>query len=99
PPPTSTLFPYTTLFRSILELAAEAAHSSERVAAPVACWVAAKTGVPLNDALEAARRIDEGASRRPMGGAPHARSQRRATARRARSEEHTSELQSRFDLV
>src|SRR5213080_1845377 len=47
-------------FEAILELAAEAAHSSERVAAPVACWVAAKTGVPLNDALEAARRIDEG---------------------------------------
>ena len=70
-------------FEAILELAAEAAHSSERVAAPVACWVAAKTGVPLNDALEAARRIDEGASRRPMGGAPPARSQRRATARRA----------------
>src|SRR5205823_9875788 len=56
-------------FEAILELAAEAAHSSERVAAPVACWVAAKPGVPLDDALEAARRIDEGASPRPLGGA------------------------------
>lgn len=69
-------------FEAILELAAEAAHSSERVAAPVACWVAAKAGVPLNDALEAARRIDESASP-PFGGAPPPRSQRRATARRA----------------
>jgi len=39
-------------FEAILELAAEAAHSSERVAAPVACWVAAKAGVPPKDALE-----------------------------------------------
>jgi Domain of unknown function (DUF6457) len=48
-------------FEAILELAAEAAHSSERVAAPVACWVAAKAGVPLKDALDAAREIDEAA--------------------------------------
>ena len=48
-------------FEAILALAAEAAHSSERVAAPVACWVAAKAGVPLAEALEAARRIDEAA--------------------------------------
>jgi hypothetical protein len=70
-------------FEAILALAAEAAHSSERVAAPVACWVAAKAGVPLNDALEAARGIDEATPARPSGGAPPARSQRRATARRA----------------
>ena len=48
-------------FEAVLALAAEAAHSSERVAAPVACWVAAKAGVPLTDALEAARDIDEAA--------------------------------------
>src|SRR4051794_5977917 len=48
-------------FDAILALAAEAAHSSERVAAPVACWVAAKAGVPLTDAVEAARGIDEAA--------------------------------------
>jgi hypothetical protein len=48
-------------FEAILALAAEAAHSSERVAAPVACWVAAKAGAPLTDALEAARGIDEAA--------------------------------------
>jgi hypothetical protein len=48
-------------FEAILALAAEAAHGSERVAAPVACWVAAKAGVPLTEALEAARGIDEAA--------------------------------------
>jgi hypothetical protein len=70
-------------FEAILALAAEAAHSSERVAAPVACWVAANAGVPLKDALEAARGIDEDASPGSAGGAPPARSRRRATARRA----------------
>jgi len=40
---------------AILELAGEAAHSSERVAAPVACWVAARAGVGLDEALTAAR--------------------------------------------
>ena len=44
-------------FSTILDLAGEAAHSSERVAAPVACWVAATTGVPLEEALAVARRV------------------------------------------
>jgi Domain of unknown function (DUF6457) len=44
-------------FRSILELAAEAAHASERVAAPAACWVAARAGVDLERAIEAANAI------------------------------------------
>lgn len=48
-------------FEAILALAAEAAHSSERVAAPVACWVAATAGVPLTEALKAAQGIDEAA--------------------------------------
>src|SRR5438067_3729792 len=58
PPPISTLFPYTTLFRSLLP----------RVPAR------ARNGREL------------GAGRHP-------------TRVRSRSEEHTSELQSRFDLV
>jgi hypothetical protein len=44
-------------FSALLDLAAEAAHSSERVAAPVACWVAARAGTTPADALEAARGI------------------------------------------
>jgi hypothetical protein len=44
-------------FSAILDLAAEAAHASERVAAPTACWVAAKAGLSLEDALAAARDV------------------------------------------
>lgn len=44
----------------ILELAAEAAHSSERTAAPVACWIGAQTGMPLEELVEVAKRIGNG---------------------------------------
>jgi uncharacterized protein DUF6457 len=50
--------PSTEEFRVLLDLAGEAAHSSERVAAPVACWVAARAGVEPAAALEIARQID-----------------------------------------
>jgi hypothetical protein len=49
--------PTTDEFKAILDLAGEAAHSSQRVAAPVACWVAAKAGVTLEDAIKGAREI------------------------------------------
>ena len=32
---------------ALLDLAAVAAHSSERTAAPIACWVAGRSGLPL----------------------------------------------------
>jgi hypothetical protein len=51
PPPTPAEF------TALLGLAGEAAHSSERVAAPVACWVAAKAGMPVDEALEVARTV------------------------------------------
>ena len=44
-------------FKLILDLAGVAAHSSERVAAPAACWVAARADVDLVDALAAAREL------------------------------------------
>jgi hypothetical protein len=44
-------------FSLILDLAGEAAHSSERVAAPASTWVAARSGRSLDDALAAAREI------------------------------------------
>jgi hypothetical protein len=44
-------------FKTILDVAAEAAHASERVAAPAACWVAARAGVGLEEALRVAREI------------------------------------------
>jgi hypothetical protein len=42
---------------TLLDLAGEAAHASERVAAPVSCWVAARAGVDPAQALEAARQL------------------------------------------
>jgi len=47
-------------FEAILELAAVAAHASERVAAPVACWLAGRVGLDLASALAAAQATDEG---------------------------------------
>jgi len=44
-------------FDAILDLAAEAAHESERVAAPVACWLSAKAGRSLEESLALAREV------------------------------------------
>src|SRR5690349_23121888 len=79
PPPRSTLFPYTTLFRS------PGAHP------PVAAAGRRRRRARLG--VRAARRSRLGRDARPapLDGA--------RGARRARSEEHTSELQSRRDLV
>lgn len=41
-------------FEAILELAALAAHASERVAAPVACWLAGRAGLDPASAIAAA---------------------------------------------
>jgi hypothetical protein len=49
--------PTTEEFKQLLDLAGEAAHSSERVAAPVACWVAAKAGTQPAEALVIAREV------------------------------------------
>ncbi|MGH2985244.1 MAG: DUF6457 domain-containing protein [Solirubrobacterales bacterium] len=43
--------------KEILDLAAVAAHSSERIAAPVACWVGGKVGASLAELRAAAERI------------------------------------------
>lgn len=41
----------------ILKLASVAAHSSERIAAPLACWIAGRTGIDLEEAIEVAEGI------------------------------------------
>jgi Domain of unknown function (DUF6457) len=51
--------PTTEEFKVILDVAGEAAHASERVAAPAACWVAARAGVDLDEALRVARELGE----------------------------------------
>ena len=52
--------PTTEQFKVLLDLAGEAAHSSERVAAPVACWVAARAGVEVEEALRVAQEVSAG---------------------------------------
>ena len=43
----------------LLKLAALAAHSSERIAAPLACWIAGRTGLGLDEAIALAERVGE----------------------------------------
>ncbi|MBU6516173.1 MAG: hypothetical protein KGL23_08235 [Acidobacteriota bacterium] len=43
---------------TILDLAGSAAHASQRVAAPVACWIAAAAGLSPGEALDIARHLD-----------------------------------------
>ncbi len=44
-------------FKQLLDLAGEAAHASERVAAPVACWLAARAGAEPDQALRLAQEV------------------------------------------
>jgi Domain of unknown function (DUF6457) len=51
--------PRTEEVEQILELAAEAAHSSQRTAAPVACWIGARSGMSLAELIEIAGRTGQ----------------------------------------
>src|SRR3712207_7506127 len=78
-PPRSTLFPYTTLFRSV---------SGRRASATTPCGVfVSDTKASTSSSTAAARR------------APRPNSSNSRAPRSSRSEEHTSELQSRQYLV
>jgi Domain of unknown function (DUF6457) len=44
-------------FKAVLDLAAEAAHASERIAAPLACWLSARAGRSLEESLALAREM------------------------------------------
>jgi hypothetical protein len=50
-------------FKAILDLAGEAAHASERVAAPVATWLSSRAGKSPEESIALARRVTE-----PSGG-------------------------------
>jgi hypothetical protein len=43
--------------KAVLDLAGEAAHSSERIAAPVATWLAGRTGLSLQEAMRLAQEV------------------------------------------
>src|SRR5437773_3339757 len=84
PPPTSTLFPYTTLFRSRRASAIPSSNtfsdsSSGRL--PLSSWP-----------TSCSSRVSESSNLRSVIRFPRLRDA-------ARSEEHTSELQSHHDLV
>src|SRR3712207_7502101 len=83
-PPRSTLFPYTTLFRSVRD----GEHIRPR-AAPRRGWARA---------LPRPFRVPDPRCRGRLG-APYLPGRERHHRLRARSEEHTSELQSRQYLV
>lgn len=42
---------------ALLEIAATAAHASDRLAAPISCWLAAKSGRPVTVGLAAAETL------------------------------------------
>jgi hypothetical protein len=44
-------------FDTLLEVASLAAHSSERLAAPLACWMGGASGMSAAELLAAARRV------------------------------------------
>lgn len=45
---------------AVLALAGVAAHSSERIAAPIACWIAGREGLTLEAAMDVARDVGSG---------------------------------------
>src|SRR3712207_8045112 len=86
-PPRSTLFPYTTLFRSVAAGAAWVAQKTVSTA-----WRAATGHVPPKAEDQGDAGLSEVAVAAAITGAI-------AALTRVRSEEHTSELQSRQYLV
>src|SRR2546429_1853740 len=78
-PPRSTLFPYTTLFRSGRR---PATRGVDRIS---------RGGAAPHVSRQVRGQLPHGDGRRARGGRPRVRG--------ARSEEHTSELQSRLHLV
>src|SRR5437870_10377491 len=91
--PTSTLFPYTTLFRSQLDLGRRArlddGHAASQLGQPLLQLLAVVVGVGVLDLR--ADLVDPARDLLRVAGAVHDRG--------LRSEEHTSELQSRGHLV
>ena len=52
--------PSEDVMEALLNLAGAAAHDSERIAAPIACWMAGVAGIDPAEALERARQYVEG---------------------------------------
>src|SRR5260370_15655999 len=91
-PPRSTLFPYTTLFRSKLAHAGASSTVSPGPAERQACSTAAASVPQSNTGTESSPSCPAIL----LAAAPMSRAGRYGAAR---SEEHTSELQSHLNLV
>src|SRR5690606_40978090 len=91
PPPSSTLFPYTTLFRSIRAVRCVGRALRRRLHHQAEQGTGRR--VP-----EVEHRSDEEHDRRRLRRCPHPATPHRSPGS-LRSEEHTSELQSRENLV
>jgi hypothetical protein len=50
--------PTTEELKTVLDVAGEAAHSSQRIAAPVATWLVGKAGIGLDEALRLAQEVE-----------------------------------------
>ncbi len=46
--------------RALLDIAGKAAHASERTAAPLACWLVGRSGMPADQALAVATELAGG---------------------------------------
>src|SRR5207248_10839287 len=91
-PPPPPLFPYTTLFRSTCPSTQTISASRETWRRPPRRGCRARASRPLPKEQEGRSR-DRGSFSRPL------RRRRAAPHPDSRSEEHTSELQSPYDLV
>lgn len=49
--------PSSDVIEVLLDMAGVAAHGSERVAAPIACYIVGVAGIDADEALAAARRV------------------------------------------
>src|SRR3712207_9104600 len=95
-PPRSTLFPYTTLFRSAVAVAGALEHLDAGALDGLGARLLLRVVVVGAASAAGGERREE---EQDEQGAGHPRQHRGATAAHRRSEEHTSELQSRQYLV
>src|SRR5207248_6939444 len=98
-PPTSTLFPYTTLFRSVSAAIGMAAKRRRATLAPMSEGTTYATRQRTAYAAKSVRRMRARSSRHVNTSPPPQNVSAASSSPEGRSEEHTSELQSPYDLV
>src|SRR5207249_12057195 len=92
PPPSPTLFPYTTLFRSV-------SGAGNTVSVPAATDANGQTTATLKSTRAETKTVAASVGATTLDQQPTVTFVPALIIEKIRSEEHTSELQSRFDLV